>query len=1081
MHLEKLDSPTAARLDESATALRRYRCWLPALLLANLLLLDSWTERRQYAVEPVPSPRFPQVEARPESPSPSPPAALISEWPRLTFDGPFEGSLPEGGIQVYRVHLAQGDFLQATVDQLGADVVVTVQDPAGHTVLEVDSPNGHWGPEPVFWVAATPGLHRLQLTASGTVERGAYRLRLDALRPATPRDQTRATAALHFAEGEHRRRQRTPESSRLALDAYHLALKHWMDVGDPTWEATALERLSQVHQHLGQFEMALRSLEEARDRLMDQHDAEETLGWISNRLGTFRKGLGDLTGALEDYDRALALARRTGNRTREAASLNNIALIYQRQGRIYETLGYFQNALTLWESLGDNPRAMAKTLGNLGELYTRIGRPDRAREYLQEALRLWRRHGMRGEEASALGKLGSVERHAGNLGLARDLLLEALNLHHEWEGSRPSSEARILNDLGIFSSDQGQYEEAFDFYHQALEIHTARKDPLKAMKVRLNIGWLFEKGGYNEKAVTEFRAVVEKARSHGDHTIEASALFGTAKIARRQGDLVRAHTLIEKSLDLLEDLRRAARAPSVRASYLHAKYNYHAFHVDLLAARHEIEPEAGFDRLALKALERTRARSLIERFQQTRSGRRLEDEWALRLQAVKGKISRIERERLTAGSMEGGLASLLLERDILEGERIPTSSRSQDNTGAPTLSPAEIQALLDDNTVLLVYSLGEARSLLWWVTSREIRLRFLPPAALIEDLARSAYEMLSQGGVYRQDPEKMRRDLALAKLSRVLLGPVEERLQGQRLVILADGVLHYIPFAALPRPGGDPAALLISHHEISRLSSTSLLALIRQREAQRTPPPGRLAILADPVFEKYDSRLPSRGRVVNGGKEIPMINLSDSLAREAGNDVGIQHFERLYASREEARALKSLVEGEDHLFLLDFDARRDVVTSGALTRYRILHFATHGILNERDPELAGLVLSLINRRGEAINGFLRVQEILDLHLSADLVVLSACRTALGEQLRGEGIMGLSQSFLVAGASRTLVSLWSVDDQATAELMERFYRALLLENSRPIEALRLAQIALREDDRWSSPYYWAGFVLEGEWL
>jgi CHAT domain-containing protein len=185
-------------------------------------------------------------------------------------------------------------------------------------------------------------------------------------------------------------------------------------------------------------------------------------------------------------------------------------------------------------------------------------------------------------------------------------------------------------------------------------------------------------------------------------------------------------------------------------------------------------------------------------------------------------------------------------------------------------------------------------------------------------------------------------------------------------------------------------------------------------------------------------------------------------------------------SNEEAEAITRLAPGISTLKATGFDANRQLVASGELGRYRIVHFATHGLINGEHPDLSGLVLSLLDENGKPQNGFLRMGELFNLQLPADLVVLSACRTALGKEIKGEGLIGLTRGFMYAGAERVVASLWQVDDQATSQLMRRFYRGLLKENLRPAAALRAAQIEMSKSSRWSSPYYWSGFIIQGEW-
>jgi CHAT domain-containing protein len=163
-----------------------------------------------------------------------------------------------------------------------------------------------------------------------------------------------------------------------------------------------------------------------------------------------------------------------------------------------------------------------------------------------------------------------------------------------------------------------------------------------------------------------------------------------------------------------------------------------------------------------------------------------------------------------------------------------------------------------------------------------------------------------------------------------------------------------------------------------------------------------------------------------------------------------------------------------------FDANRAAAVSPALAEYRIVHLATHGVLNTRQPDLSGVVLSLVDAAGRPQDGFLRLHDIYNLRLNADLVVLSACQTALGRDVGGEGLVGLTRGFMYAGAKAVVASLWQVDDESTSELMKRFYRGMLEEKRRPADALRAAQLDMSRQRRWSAPFHWAGFVLQGDW-
>jgi CHAT domain-containing protein len=310
-------------------------------------------------------------------------------------------------------------------------------------------------------------------------------------------------------------------------------------------------------------------------------------------------------------------------------------------------------------------------------------------------------------------------------------------------------------------------------------------------------------------------------------------------------------------------------------------------------------------------------------------------------------------------------------------------------------------------------------------------------------------------------------------LSDILLRPLAGRLHARRLLVVPDGALHYIPFAALPDPqaeagadGTTPALLL--GHEVVSAPSASTLAVIRREAQGRRRPRHTLAVLADPVFSSQDPRLARAAAATPGSPAAG--------PRLRGEGV----FARLPYAGAEAEAVLKLVPPGQSLRALGFDASRATALDPALGDYRILHFATHGILNSESPQLSGLVLSLFGRDGAPLDGFLGVPDVYSLDLSADLVVLSACQTALGKEIRGEGLAGLTRAFMYAGAVRVVASLWSIDDEATAELMSRFYQGLLGRGLTPAAALREAQISLGREKRWRSPYYWGPFILLGEW-
>jgi CHAT domain-containing protein len=322
--------------------------------------------------------------------------------------------------------------------------------------------------------------------------------------------------------------------------------------------------------------------------------------------------------------------------------------------------------------------------------------------------------------------------------------------------------------------------------------------------------------------------------------------------------------------------------------------------------------------------------------------------------------------------------------------------------------------------------------------------------------------------------------------------------RGKRLVIVAAGALDYLPFAALPLPqasdgptvGRPTATPLIAEHEVVEVPSASVLATLRREAAERRPARRAVAVVADPVFDRGDPRVarlsprpPGQLPPSRPAASASSISGGSYLTSRAMNLLGERRgsaLSRLPFTRDEARAITALAGPDTSLSAMDFRATRAAVLGNALEDYRIVHFATHGLIDTERPELSGLILSLVNDRGTPEDGFLRLHDIFNMRLNADLVVLSACQTALGQEVKGEGLVGLTRGFMYAGTPRVVASLWEVSDSATAELMKKFYTGMLRRRLTPAAALRSAQREMSADARWASPYFWAGFVLQGDW-
>ena len=465
-----------------------------------------------------------------------------------------------------------------------------------------------------------------------------------------------------------------------------------------------------------------------------------------------------------------------------------------------------------------------------------------------------------------------------------------------------------------------------------------------------------------------------------------------------------------------------------------------------------------------------------------------------------------------ASDLEAELEKLQTDYDEIENQIRVASPRYAALTGGQPLSLAEVQQkVLDDKTVLLEYSLGTDASYLWTADSQSLRLYKLPPRLTLDNLSADLRAQLIPSRLQRRivgiDVADPSRGLGVISASEDAAGfvaaanavykaavePASAMLGEKRLLIVADGGLNYIPFEALVKTAtsADYASLpyLIKSNEIVYAPSSSVIGAIRQQGAK---PAGRaMLIVADPVFNSNDAR--ARASVAApSGTETRGLGIESALTDVAGQGAAATAetakmqglpLARLAGTRAEAEQIVKFARtagGQADLWL-DLEASEDNVQSRDVTKYRVLHIATHGLLNAERPQFTGLVLSLVGNRGG--DGFLRTDEVFNLRLGSPLVMLSACETGLGKEKRGEGVIGLTRAFMYAGAPTVGVSLWSVADRSTADLMTDFYKRLLAtgtESASPTAAMRGAQLSLIAGKKYSAPFYWAPFVLVGEW-
>ncbi|HKQ79176.1 MAG TPA: CHAT domain-containing tetratricopeptide repeat protein [Blastocatellia bacterium] len=872
-----------------------------------------------------------------------------------------------------------------------------------------------------------------------------------------------------------------------ALDHHQRAIALWEAIGDDKGRAKALAGVGDVYYAMDEHHRARDYFNQSLllyRSLGDQRGEATTL----NGIGVTYFVLGEPQKALDYYLQALPMLRIAGDREEQASTLNNIAVVFRVMGESQQALEYFEQSLALNREAGDL-RQMAIVLTNIGALHFRLGAAQRALDYYSQSLPLRRSAGDQAGQAITLTNIGAAHLALGATQQAMESLNQALLLAQSAQSR--SLQAQALNILAIALSREGENRKALESLHQALELWRAIGERQGEFSALVHLGRNYRELGELRPALDHLEQALHLTGALGETGGEAAVLADLARVARDLGNLDKAQNLIETSLDLVETLRARIRAEDLRVAFLASKQSDYEFYIDLLMRLHEQQPSAGYDARAIEACERARGRSLLDVLVSTRADISQGADPALldRQRTLQRQINAKERVRARlvsekqiekAAAMEKELRSLLAEYQELKGQIIDSSPRYAALTDPVPLKLTEIQRTLDRDTLLLEYALGEDRSFLWAVTPSSLRAYTLPGRAEIEKLTSRAYQRLikSNQRVYLVSAER-----AMADLSRTVLGAVAVELEGKRLVIVSDGALQYVPFGALPAPAVGGGAVnkrrpLIADHEVVSLPSASVLATMRREMAKRQVAPRSVAVFSDPVFRPDDPRIKRAklgGEKTSGDESHPK-----SILVGSADEIGMAGFERLIHTRREAEDIIAQVPQGQGFKALDFAASRATVMNSDLDEYRIVHFATHGLLNSRHPELSGIVLSLVDEQGRAQEGFLRAHEIYNLKLNADLVVLSACSTALGKEIRGEGLAGLTRGFMYAGSPRVIASLWNVRDEATAVLMKRFYQNLLTGKSSPAAALRQAQVSMWQEPRWQAPYYWAGFTLQGEW-
>jgi CHAT domain-containing protein/Tfp pilus assembly protein PilF len=813
--------------------------------------------------------------------------------------------------------------------------------------------------------------------------------------------------------------------------------------------------------------------------------------------------------ALIQFEQALLSGREFNHRQLEGHTLHQLGITYSRTGSAQEALNAYSQALSIFEEV-NSPRDQLNVLNSMGLLYNNFGSYDDALRLYQQALPL-------AEQAGTPQQQGII---FNNIGLAYDNKEDFEQALYYYQNALPLrraaqdrlGEITTINNIGAVFLRQGEWEQALPYLENALKGVEELNAPSKKAIALGNVGAAYHGLSRLQDALRYYQQSLALSQDIGDPYQQIRALNNLSWIYKNQGEIQIALKYVEDAIKVIENLRNQINTDDLRLSYFGTQQSSYVLNIDLLM-------ELGREDEAFNTSEKSRARTLIELLAESNidPSQATEDP---ELKALHERKQELEvqlsaRENLIQTAQTDEIREQhqqeyqQLERELKDN--VEPQIKQKDPAYAAIRYPTPLtldqiqRDVLDDETVLLQYAIGEQQSYLWVVPHQgEMTTYTLPGRKVIEPAAKQFLSEVERSGIRPgSEPEEAKftgdQLYALIFQDANTQQSIMPLLQGKkRLLIAADGILHTIPFSALPLPNTERYTPLITQYEIVNTPSASTIAIVRQQFKDRQPAAKTIALLADPVFRVNETRVTQqsateedicgtaadRASIANFLINTPESSANSNLPIEVASTLrsfNLSHLRRLPCTRLEADSILPLVpDPNQKAAVFDFNANYDWMTqaNSQLDQYRIIHLATHGFANEEKPELSMLVLSQVDSQGNTQNGMLRLRDIFNLKLNADMVVLSACQTGQGETVRGEGLIGITRGFMYAGAKRVVNSLWYVDDAKTAELMVRFYHGILKENLSPTAALQKAQIQMWET--YKKPDLWAAFTIQGEW-
>lgn len=794
------------------------------------------------------------------------------------------------------------------------------------------------------------------------------------------------------------------------------------------------------------------------------------------QIGNYYYAETSLTEAAQNFQAALDLARTIDDAKLQAESLIYLGYVEYRKAAWQELISFSTSAEELIDGESE-PFLMGQITSGFAEAFIETGLPEVGLQKYQQGLDYFRQTPARDGPVGMSWGIGRAQyllaRYPEALTTLQQTLADAeSNELHLWA-------AQSRDYLGRTYAAMNQQTQALEQFETALGLYEDKGNPMEAARVRALIAQVYQTQGKLDDALRFYQRSLQTFNALNDHIDRSVTLFAMGQLEMKRGNYDVAESHFRQSIETTESIRSMSSTRDLTAAFSATVHDRYLQYIHCLMRRNDKQAVVQ----AFEISESARARSLAEFLRGTETNllagmdpdlskqekslrhliRAKED---ARVSLVAGEYEKAELEKSDAE-----LAQLKQQYETVSAtisDRYPAYEQITRSRGWD-LARIQQQVVNDDDTILLEYIVGLDKSYVWAITRNSVTAHEI--SGDVSKPAEDVYNLL-------KEPVQAGNDNQLAQaaqsLSQMILTPVADQLDKRRIIVIADGTLNYIPFQMLPSPSANSEPL-VARHEIINAPSASILGELREEVAVRGVRSKVLAAFGNPAFgpatEQAASASPQPGEHLRYALRDIDLN-RDSFDLSA---IG-----QLFYAEREINSLREIATPEATFSATGFAANRQQLFSLDFSQYAILHFATHGLLDPKRPEHSGILLSTVDDHGKELKGFIGLQDVYSLRAPVDLVVLSACQTGLGKEIRGEGLVGLTRGFMYAGATTVVASLWKVHDEATSELMKRFYTEMLQNRKTPDEALRIAQNSIRETPQWSAPHYWAGFTLQGEY-